>query len=179
MILSICRESSFGMSAVTLVIVVVVSLSNRPQNIELHQLLERDRRVEVLAREPQRLVQSLEDHLHPERQLLVVFGTRVLARDVGQPRHAVQLSKVLGEWLLVGERDLVAVGEPGQDRLVSRLARRSGLRLLALRALLLLHAPAGEHVVQLLVIDLPVSAPLPRRALADSGALDRGKLRLE
>src|SRR5436305_8957796 len=98
---SICRASSFEISAATF---GMASLY-RSKNVELHQLLEGDGRVEVLARQAQRLMQSLQDHLHPEGQLLVASGLHIFLCSLGQARHALQLAEVLGERLLVRERD--------------------------------------------------------------------------
>src|SRR5438067_1181569 len=57
-------------------------LSHRPQHVELHQFLERDRRVEIFAGQTKGLVESLEDHFHPEGQLLITARLRILSCDV-------------------------------------------------------------------------------------------------
>src|ERR1043166_117403 len=91
MIRSICRARSEVISAETLGILrsFVATLLrmtrlraslHRPQHIELHQLLERDRRVEIFSRQPQRLAHPLQDPLHPERQLMVARRLHVLLR---------------------------------------------------------------------------------------------------
>src|SRR5437870_3611717 len=70
---------------------------HRSQDVELHQLLEGDGRVEVLARQPQRLMQPFQHHLHPEGQLRLALGLHVLLCSLSQSRHAVQLAEELGE----------------------------------------------------------------------------------
>src|SRR5262245_18738625 len=152
---SICRASSFEMSAATF----GISSFYGPEHVELHQLLEGDGRVEVFARQPQRLMQPLEDHLHPEGQLLIVPWLHVSLCSLGQARHARQLAEKLGERLLVGDGDLVAVDEPGEDRVVRRIALRRRTLLLA-RRWRLARTPAGERVVQ--IVRLDVVAPLAR-----------------
>ncbi len=78
-------------------------------------------------------MQPFEDELHPERQLFFARCARVFARDIGERGNAVQLAEVIGERLLVGDGDAIAVGEPRQDRFVRRLRGCCRLRLFALR----------------------------------------------
>src|SRR5581483_8139096 len=98
MIRSMERESSGVSSAVIFTIArlaccLLRESSHCSQDIELHQLVERDRRVEVFARQPQRLMQGLEDHLHPERELELARRLHVFLCSLRQLRHTVQLGE--------------------------------------------------------------------------------------